>query len=165
MYSFSSQWGHADDCGQRDSGAPAALAAAPSRAAWAAGGGPSSNPLLRSAQQERHRVPCEPVFLVHCMGPALPSCACSCPQPGSIEFGCMRGVETVASVSELQSNSHLQTPSPVRIGASSFFATPGFFPGTPVSEAMAAASWLQELTARSPGEVRLINPASQLIHP
>lgn len=48
----------------------------------------------------------------------------------------------------------LQTPSPVRAGASSFFATPGFLPGTPVTEAMAAASWLQDLTARSPTEVR-----------
>ena len=49
----------------------------------------------------------------------------------------------------------LQTPSPVRLGASSFFATPGFFPGTPVTEAMAAASWLQDLTARSPTEARI----------
>jgi hypothetical protein len=54
----------------------------------------------------------------------------------------------------------LQTPSPVRIGASSFFATPGFFPGTPVSEAMAAASWLQELTARSPSEACHEAPAA-----
>lgn len=51
-------------------------------------------------------------------------------------------------------NQHmLQTPSPVRLGASSFFATPGLYPGTPVSEAMAAAGWLQDLTARSPSEV------------
>ncbi len=53
-------------------------------------------------------------------------------------------------------NQHmLQTPSPVRLGASSFFATPGGpFPGTPVTEAMAAAGWLQDLSARSPSEVR-----------
>ena len=165
MYSFSSQWGHADDCGQRDSRCACCPRRCAQPAAWAAGGGPSSNPLLRSAQQERHRIPCEPVFLVHCMGRRSPAAHAVAHSQAALSLGACGGVETVASVSELQSNSHLQTPSPVRIGASSFFATPGFFPGTPVSEAMAAASWLQELTARSPGEVRLINPASQLIHP
>ncbi|CAL5223875.1 g6466 [Coccomyxa viridis] len=50
-------------------------------------------------------------------------------------------------------NQHgMSTPSPVRLGSSSFFATPGMFAGTPVTEAMAISSWLQDLVKGIPAE-------------
>lgn len=80
------------------------------------------------------------------------------------QLGCVRSLGAGVPSTPLRllpsplrpANQHmLQTPSPVRLGASSFFATPGgLFPGTPVTEAMAAAGWLQDLSARSPSEVR-----------
>ena len=52
-------------------------------------------------------------------------------------------------------NQHgMSTPSPVRLGPSSFFATPGMFAGTPVTEAMAISSWLQDLVKGIPAKVR-----------
>lgn len=51
-------------------------------------------------------------------------------------------------------NAHgMSTPSPVRLGPSSFFSTPGMLAGTPVTEAMAISSWLQDLVKAIPAEV------------
>lgn len=51
-------------------------------------------------------------------------------------------------------NAHgMSTPSPVRLGPSSFFSTPGIYAGTPVTEAMAISSWLQDLVKGIPAEV------------
>ena len=49
----------------------------------------------------------------------------------------------------------LRTPSPVRLSASSFFATPGgVAAGTPISESLASTAWLRDLVARTPPEAR-----------
>lgn len=48
----------------------------------------------------------------------------------------------------------LRTPSPVRLSATSFFATPGgAAAGTPISESLAATAWLRDLAACTPAEV------------
>ncbi|KAK9837434.1 hypothetical protein WJX81_002188 [Elliptochloris bilobata] len=47
----------------------------------------------------------------------------------------------------------LRTPSPVRLSATSFFATPGgAAAGTPISESLASTAWLRDLVARTPQE-------------
>ena len=52
-------------------------------------------------------------------------------------------------------NSTLKTPSPVRIGPSSYFATPGGLPRTPLSESMQLTAWLRDTLAGCSAEVRL----------
>ena len=55
-------------------------------------------------------------------------------------------------------NHMLKTPSPVRIGASSYFATPGGIPGTPVTEAMASSAWLKEMSVKTSAQVHCGKP-------
>lgn len=50
-------------------------------------------------------------------------------------------------------NSTLKTPSPVRMGPSSYFATPGGLPRTPLSESMQLTAWLRETLATCSAEV------------
>lgn len=49
----------------------------------------------------------------------------------------------------------LKTPSPIRMGTVSYFATPGGAPGTPVTESMHLTAWLKETLASCPAKVRV----------
>jgi hypothetical protein len=59
----------------------------------------------------------------------------------------------------------LRTPSPVRLSAASFFATPGgAAAGTPISESLASTAWLRDLAARTPEQARA-RPPPPRAHP
>ena len=48
----------------------------------------------------------------------------------------------------------LKTPSPTRMSSSSFFATPGIVPRTPLTESMHLTAWLRETLASCSAQVR-----------
>ena len=58
-------------------------------------------------------------------------------------------------------NHTLKTPSPVRMGASSYFATPGGVPGTPLTESMQLTAWLRDTSAKTSAQARLCPPLLQ----
>lgn len=49
----------------------------------------------------------------------------------------------------------LKTPSPIRMAANSYFATPGV-PGTPLTESMQLAAWLRETSAKTSAQARAV---------